>query len=148
MIYDDDKEKVMNYLTDLKKENGSKSIEHRINHKDGSVHWISNTSTIQIKNNNMIETGFLLDITERKKAERARELVITELQDALDNIKTLNGLLPICSSCKKIRDDNGYWQQVELYIKENSDADFSHSLCPDCANELYGKEKWYKNTYK
>jgi AmiR/NasT family two-component response regulator len=60
-----------------------------------------------------------------------------ELQKALGHIKTLSGLLPICSSCKKIRDDQGYWQQVEIYIAEHSEADFSHGLCPDCMQKLY-----------
>lgn len=60
-----------------------------------------------------------------------------ELQEALDTVKTLKGLLPICSNCKKIRDDDGYWNQIESYIGEHSEAEFSHSICPDCAQELY-----------
>ena len=60
-----------------------------------------------------------------------------ELQRAMDEIKTLQGLLPICVSCKKIRDDKGYWNQIETYIKERSHAEFSHSICPDCAKKLY-----------
>ena len=59
------------------------------------------------------------------------------LQGALDNIKTLEGLLPICANCKNIRDDDGYWQQVEVYIRQNSNAKFSHSICPECAHQLY-----------
>lgn len=60
-----------------------------------------------------------------------------ELQAALDNVKTLRGLLPICASCKKIRDDEGYWQQVEVYIRDHSEADFTHGLCPDCLLKIY-----------
>lgn len=60
-----------------------------------------------------------------------------ELQIALDTVKTLNGLLPICSNCKKIRDDDGYWSQIEYYISQHSDAEFSHSICPECAIKLY-----------
>jgi AmiR/NasT family two-component response regulator len=60
-----------------------------------------------------------------------------ELQAALAEVKTLSGLLPICASCKKIRDDQGYWQQVEVYICDHSEAEFSHGLCPDCAQKLY-----------
>lgn len=59
------------------------------------------------------------------------------LEQALGEIKTLSGLIPICSSCKKIRNDRGYWQQVEIYIRDRSDANFSHSICPDCAAEFY-----------
>jgi PAS domain S-box-containing protein len=77
------------------------------------------------------------DITERKKAEAERERLITELQDALADVKLLSGLVPICASCKKIRDDQGYWTQIESYIQDRSDAKFSHSICPDCAAKLY-----------
>ena len=65
------------------------------------------------------------------------ERTTAELQKALDNIKTLEGLLPICASCKNIRNDNGYWQKVEVYIREHSKAKFSHSICPECAHRLY-----------
>ncbi len=60
-----------------------------------------------------------------------------ELQEALAKIKTLKGLLPICASCKKIRDDEGYWHQIEVYIRDHSEAEFSHGLCPDCSQKLY-----------
>jgi AmiR/NasT family two-component response regulator len=60
-----------------------------------------------------------------------------KLQEALDKVKTLSGLLPICANCKRIRDDEGYWQQVEVYIRDHSDAEFSHGICPDCATQLY-----------
>jgi two-component system, response regulator PdtaR len=60
-----------------------------------------------------------------------------ELQAALATVKTLSGLLPICASCKKIRDDQGYWQQVEVYIREHADVEFTHGLCPDCLIKLY-----------
>lgn len=59
------------------------------------------------------------------------------LQGALDEIKTLRGIIPICSHCKKIRDDEGYWEQIEAYISDHSEAQFSHGICPDCAQELY-----------
>jgi len=77
------------------------------------------------------------DITERKKAEKAKVELIDELQAALDKVNLLSGLLPICASCKKIRDDKGYWKQIEGYIREHSEAEFSHGICPDCAKELY-----------
>jgi PAS domain S-box-containing protein len=77
------------------------------------------------------------DISERAQAEKEREALIGELQEALAKVKTLSGMLPICSSCKKIRDDQGYWHRVEEYIQEHSEADFSHGLCPECAHRLY-----------
>jgi len=77
------------------------------------------------------------EITERKLAEEEREKLIHELQDALAQIKKLSGLLPICASCKKIRDDKGYWNQIESYIRDHSEAEFSHGICPDCMKKLY-----------
>jgi len=70
---------------------------------------------------------------EKTRAEKA----IEELQKALDEIRTLQGILPICASCKKIRDDKGYWNQIESYISKHSQAVFSHGLCPDCAEKVF-----------
>jgi hypothetical protein len=69
------------------------------------------------------------------------ESTINHLNTLLSKVKMLSGMLPICASCKKIRDDKGYWNQIESYIREHSDADFSHSLCPDCAVKLYPQYK-------
>ncbi len=84
----------------------------------------------------------------RKQAEEERESLINELQTAMDGIRTLEGLLPICASCKKIRDDSGYWNQIEAYIRDHSEAEFSHSICPECIDKLYGHEDWYKKPDK
>lgn len=67
-----------------------------------------------------------------------------KLTDYITEIKVLRGIIPICSKCKKIRDDDGYWKQLELYFEKYSKVHFSHSLCEQCANDLYGKENWYK----
>jgi PAS domain S-box-containing protein len=80
---------------------------------------------------------FARDITERKRAEEERERLLLELQQALAEVKKLSGFLPICASCKKIRDDQGYWQQIEAYIRDHSEAQFSHGICPECAEKLY-----------
>jgi DNA-binding NarL/FixJ family response regulator len=74
---------------------------------------------------------------ERKLAALERDRLIAELQEALANVKTLSGLVPICSGCKKIRNDQGYWSEVEIYVAKHSDAKFSHGICPDCARKLY-----------
>lgn len=73
----------------------------------------------------------------RRQAEAEKDALIIELQKALDEVKTLRGFIPICASCKKIRDDKGFWQQIEVYITAHSDAVFSHGLCPECAKKLY-----------
>ena len=77
----------------------------------------------------------------RKQAEEEREGLIARLQKALSEVKTLSGLLPICSSCKRIRDDKGYWKQIESYIKDHSEAEFSHGICPECIKKLYPEYK-------
>ena len=70
-------------------------------------------------------------------ASKAHEELIAELQEALTRIKTLEGIIPICTNCKYVRHDEGYWQQLEIYIRDHSDADFTHGFCPNCMNELY-----------
>jgi len=83
------------------------------------------------------------EIKEKKVIERERKKVITNLTSALDEIKTLKGIIPICSGCKKIRDDKGYWNLLESYIEKHSDASFSHGMCPECSEAFYGKEDWF-----
>ena len=82
------------------------------------------------------------EIRERKKAEREKEKLIETLTTALEEIKTLRGILPICCECKKIRNDEGYWTRIEAYISKHSEANFSHGICPDCVEKLYGHEQW------
>ncbi len=79
----------------------------------------------------------ILDITARKRVEEQRNQLVDELQSALADVKLLSGFLPICASCKKIRDDQGYWNQIEAYISDHSEAKFSHGICPDCAEKAY-----------
>ena len=81
--------------------------------------------------------GVSRDITNRKWLEEDKQKLLNKLQEALAQVKTLGGLLPICSVCKKIRDDQGYWQQVEGYIQHHTDATFTHGVCPDCFSKLY-----------
>jgi len=83
------------------------------------------------------------EITERKQIESEREKLVSELKEALAKVKTLSGFLPICSCCKKIRDDKGYWNKIETYIHDHSEAEFSHSICPECAKKLY--PDYYEN---
>lgn len=85
-------------------------------------------------------TLFLTDITERKRAETERDKLIIELKDALSKVKVLSGLIPICGFCRKIRDDKGYWSQLETYIEIHSDASFTHGLCPDCLKDQYPEQ--------
>ena len=77
------------------------------------------------------------EIEERKQVEEKREKLLKEVQEALTKVKTLSGMLPICASCKKIRDDKGYWTQIEEYVRDHSEAEFTHGICPECAKKLY-----------
>jgi DNA repair exonuclease SbcCD ATPase subunit len=97
---------------------------------------------IQERTDELLKANELLktEIMERQKIDEERKKLVEDLQEALDNIKTLKGLIPICASCKKIRDDKGYWNELELYISENSDLIFRHSLCPDCLQKHYPED--------
>ena len=87
-----------------------------------------------------IERSIIIAVARFADLMELRRLNI-ELQLALDNVKALKGLLPICASCKKIRDDKGYWEGVETYIKKHADVEFSHGLCPGCITRLYPEYK-------
>ena len=108
--------------------------------KDGKEVDVSLTiSPIKDETGTMIGISMIArDITERQRAKEELERLVRDLMDALDKVKTLRGLLPICASCKKIRSDEGYWRDIETYIQEHSEASFTHGFCPACAQKLYG----------
>ncbi|MEK9172661.1 MAG: PAS domain S-box protein [Nitrospirota bacterium] len=110
----------------------------RYRHQSGEWRWMESTGKAYTTADEE-QRGVVIsrDITERKAGEEERENHILLLQHAVDNIKVLRGLLPICSHCKKIRDDQGQWHAVETYVKERADVDFSHGICPDCLNKHY-----------
>jgi len=109
-------------------------------HKDGSLIWLENrVSVVQWYNQAAIQTT-IFDITSRKKAEVERERLIGELNNALLEVKSLSGIIPICMHCKQIRDDKGYWNQLEEFISKHSGAQFSHGLCDACLKKYYPEE--------
>jgi PAS domain S-box-containing protein len=109
-----------------------------VNHREGGTVWLEINKQPYLEDGNVAGfIGVARDITRRVQLDKERSALIAELQDAMASIKSLKGLLPICASCKKIRDDQGYWSQIEVYISEHSDAEFSHGICPDCARRLY-----------
>jgi len=111
--------------------------EFVLRRKDGTrVPVEIRTYPVRIKGQTLA-LGIARDITERKRFDEERERLIADLREALARVRTLSGMLPICAACKKIRDDQGYWQAVERYISEHSEAQFSHGLCPDCMKKLY-----------
>jgi PAS domain S-box-containing protein len=108
--------------------------------KDGTTFPISVISAPIFDGTNIIGSVVTFrDITEQKKVENEKEQLFSDLQESFAKVKLLSGLIPICASCKKIRDDKGYWNQIESYIKDRSEAEFSHGICPDCAEKLYGE---------
>ncbi len=112
-------------------------LETQFKRKDGTPFYGSITVTPFPMENLDAHLTVMVDVTQRKQVEEEREKLINELQEALKEIKTLRSMLPLCSFCKKIRDDQGYWEQVDVYIHKHLQADISHSICPDCAKEQY-----------
>ena len=107
-------------------------------HKDGRELpiWLSASMVKGEKDQPVAMVGVIKDMTRRNEAQKERESLISELQAALSQIKTLSGLLPICAWCKKVHDDKGYWKKVETYVEEHSDASFTHGICPDCLKKV------------
>ncbi|MGV1099496.1 PAS domain-containing protein [Thiovibrio sp. JS02] len=114
-------------------------VEHRILWPDQTERWLQEIGlAFRDREGRLVRmVGMVRDVTARKKAQQERESLIVELREALDNVKTLSGFLPICASCKRIRDDKGYWNQIEAYIRDHSEAQFSHGICPECVKKLY-----------
>lgn len=140
-IHPEDKEAV---YADLNKHlNGETPFfqnEHRLQCKDGSYKWILDRGKViswTEDHQPLRVVGTHTDITVRKETELENQRLVKELSEALDKVKLLSGFLPICSNCKKIRDDKGYWTKIEKYIRDHSEAEFSHGICPDCAKKLY-----------
>lgn len=149
IVHPGDKDKVKQFLKFYSSSNDIITFDFRIIRPDGEIRWINNYSQPVFGENGEPRGRRISnrDITEQKMHQAERERLINELQEALSRVRQLSGLLPICSSCKKIRDDQGYWQQIEMYIQEHSEAEFSHSICPECARKLYPEiyEKVYKS---
>jgi hypothetical protein len=125
-------------LEEVKKTGKPVVVEHT--HKDGQ----GNPITVEVhgypifdqqKLVQMIE--YTIDVSARKQLAAEREQIISDLQQALEQVKLLSGIVPICMYCKKIRDDQGYWNQLEKFISENSAAEFSHGICPRCVKEKF-----------
>jgi len=144
IIHPDDLTRYEEHRHGAKTEKADGGFEFRIIRADGEIRWIAHVcQPVHDSQGKFIGTrGSNRDITLRKEAEGERERMFRELQEAMAKVKTLSGMLPVCASCKKIRDDQGYWQQIEAYISDHSEAEFSHGICPDCAKNIYGK--YYK----
>lgn len=112
---------------------------YKITLPDNRPIWLKDQAKVEMyyEDRTCISNGCLTEISKEMEAEETRERLVLELQEALASVKQLSGLLPICASCKKIRDDEGYWNQIEEYIQKYTEVNFSHGLCPLCAETLY-----------
>ncbi len=118
---------------------GTIEMEFRLKKANGDYIWLLDRSKLAFKTDDGRHStlGVMLDITERKHIEEEHKRLIGDLQEALLSVKTLSGLIPICACCKSIRNDKGYWEKIEKFINERSQAQFSHSICPECAKKMY-----------
>lgn len=105
----------------------------------------SMTAYFVLRNYRNLNQRTLQELAERIRIQREHDQTISELRRALDGIKVLRGLIPICGSCKRIRDDEGYWNEIESYVRDHSEAEFNHSLCEVCAERLY--PEYYAQLY-
>jgi PAS domain S-box-containing protein len=135
LLHPEDRPAVESAFAEFWKTPGARdSIQYRARHANGS--WVS----LEVVAYNLLDDpalrGVVLngrDISERKSAEAGKDQMILELQQTLAGSNTLSGVLPICASCKKIKDEGGSWQQIEVYIRDRAQVEFSHGMCPECA---------------
>jgi PAS domain S-box-containing protein len=111
-------------------EGGPVEHDRRLRRADGTFIWVR-MKAVKISDDRVV--AFCRNITDRREAEQETERLVAELREALESVKTLKGLLPICMYCKKIRNDQGYWDRIESYISTRTDATFSHRICGDCS---------------
>lgn len=134
LIHPEDREGVLTALDEFVKAPGARdSIQYRARHANGS--WVS----LEVVAYNLLDhpviQGLLIsgrDVSNRKRDEAVKDQLIWELQQTLSRLNALSGVLPICASCKKIQNEAGNWQQIELYIRERAQVEFSHGICPEC----------------
>lgn len=142
LIHPEDRAIVLDALDEFMKAPGARdSIQYRARHANGS--WVS----LEVVAYNLLDhpdiQGVLIsgrDISNRKRDEAVKDQLIWELQQALAGANTLSGVLPICASCKKIQDEGGNWQQIEWYVRERAQVEFSHGMCPECTRLWFPKQ--------
>jgi len=129
-VHPDDRERTLKQNAEVRSGGQARSFENRYLCKDGSYRWLRWNAAPH--SGEKVIYSVARDITESKRAEEEREKLVRELQTALAEVKTLREILPICSYCRKIRDDENYWHTVENYISDHTGSRFSHSICPSC----------------
>lgn len=133
-VHPDDRERTLEQNTRVRAGGQALGFENRYLCKDGSYRWLLWNAAAELGEDVIYSVA--RDITARKHAEEERERLVRELRAALAEVRTLREILPICSYCKKIRDDENYWQNVESYISKHTNTRFSHGICPSCFEKM------------
>ncbi len=129
-VHPDDRDRTLAQNREVRAGGQAKLFENRYRCKDGSYRWLLWNATADVERQMIYSVA--RDITGPKQAAHEREVLVRELQDALTELQTLRDILPICSYCRKVRDDKDYWHSVEAYVAKHTATQFSHSICPDC----------------
>jgi NO-binding membrane sensor protein with MHYT domain len=134
-VHPEDRERVQRVIAQGLAERQEKEFEWRLVHANGSIRHMHTVSAVVTDETGKAVrmAGTSVDITERKTADENQQTLLRELQTALAQVKTLQGWIRICANCKRVLTDEGAWQQFESYVREHSDVDFSHGICPECA---------------
>ena len=133
-VHPDDRERTLGQNREVKSGGQARSFENRYLCRDGSYRWLLWNATPDLDRSVIYSVA--RDVTARRQAEAERERLVAELQAALAEVKTLRAHLPICSYCRKVRDDENYWQHVESYITAQTGTQFSHGICPSCYTDV------------
>jgi PAS domain S-box-containing protein len=137
-VHPDDRERTLNQNREVRGGGQALGFENRYRCKDGSYRWFLWNAASDV--GARVIYSVARDVTDRKRAEEERERLVRQLQAALAEVRMLQKILPICSYCRKIRDDANYWHTVESYIGEHTDSRFSHGVCPTCYESELGRE--------
>jgi PAS domain S-box-containing protein len=129
-VYPDDRERTLGQNARVRRGGQALEFENRYLCKDGSFRWLLWNAAPDASGR--IIYSVARDVTDRKRAEEEREKLVRQLQAALAEVRTLRAILPMCSYCRRVRDDENYWTSVEAYISEHTDTRFSHGICPAC----------------
>jgi PAS domain S-box-containing protein len=129
-VHPDDRARTLEQNAEVRRGGQAAGFENRYLCKDGSYRWFLWSATPFIAERVIYSVA--RDITARKQADAERAQLMRELEGSLAEVKTLQAILPICSYCRKIRDDENYWHTVEVYVARHTNSRFSHSICPDC----------------
>ena len=137
-VHPDDRERTLNQNAQVRRGGKALGFENRYMCRDGSFRWFRWNAAAD--SGNAVIYSVARDITDAKLAEAEREKLVVELQKALEEVESLREILPICSYCRKIRDDQNYWLTVENYLLRHTNSRFSHSICPSCMTSVVEPE--------